>query len=75
MYWHIHAWLEQGHPRLRICDAHSRTAVLDWTGDPARAADRGSVQALFRDLILLSCRQDCANVRVFGLHGPSTPQD
>jgi hypothetical protein len=72
MSWHIHAWLEQGHPRLRICDARSETAVLDWTGDLARDGDPRGLHALFHDLILLSCRQDCANVRVFGLRLPDS---
>lgn len=83
MSWRIHAWLEDGRPRLRIDDSESRLPSLYWayqgegtgatgTGDPGcdshgaeQPSDRHELQRLFRELILLSVRQDAANVRVF----------
>lgn len=69
MSWHIYAWLEAGRPRLQVTEAQTESPVLDWTcrsaGD-AQGDDR-ELKRLFRELILLSCKQEAANVRLFEL--------
>lgn len=69
MSWHINAWLEAGRPRLQVTEAGSQNPVLDWTcrsGD-AQVDDPCELKRLFRELILLSCKQEAANVRVYEL--------
>lgn len=58
----IDAWLEDGVPQLRICDAQTGKVCLRWarprTPESAGVTpdcERVALQRLFRDLVLLSC--------------------
>lgn len=71
MSWHIYAWLEAGRPRLQVTEAGTENPVLDWTcrsSEGEQGVDPCELKRLFRELILLSCRQEAANVRVFELN-------
>ena len=60
MGYHIYAWLDEGQPKLRIVDAGSDSVCLDWTYEDGQVPDpkaRKEIQRLFRDLLLLTCRQ------------------
>jgi hypothetical protein len=54
--YHIYASLHEGRPSLQIVDADSRRTCLDWeiSTDQHSADD---IHALFRKLLLLTCRQ------------------
>lgn len=70
MGYHIHAWLENGQPRLKILDPLSNTVWLEWSYEGWQSetpAARREVQRLFRDLLLLSCRQNCSAIRKFSV--------
>ena len=68
MSYHINAWLEDGDPRLEIVDAHSKSVCMSWSYK-SRAGlerkDKAEIQRLFRELILLTCKQMITNCRVF----------
>lgn len=68
MSYHINAWLEDGHPRLEIVDAHSKSVCMSWSYK-SRAGlegkDKTEIQRLFRELILLTCKQMVTNCRIF----------
>lgn len=67
----IDAWLDEGVPRVRICDAQTGAVRLDWIRDKkasgkcqnpdpdheanSEVAARDALQRLFKELILLSC--------------------
>jgi len=60
MGYRIYAWLDDGRPTLRIVDARSNTECLNWrlqSEDASPSGGQKAVQSLFRDLLLLSCRQ------------------
>ncbi len=60
MGYRIFAWLDDGRPTLRIVDARSNTECLSWrlqSEDASASGGQKEVQRLFRDLLLLSCRQ------------------
>lgn len=80
MGYQIYAWLDDGRPKLRIVDAGSRSVCLDWSyggGDPRGAEADKEIQRLFRELLLLTCRQSLSPVRRFSLlpadTGPAAP--
>lgn len=54
--YHIYASLHQGRPSLQIVDADSQHTCLDWevSSDQQNEDD---IHALFRKLLLLTCRQ------------------
>lgn len=60
MGYRIYAWLDDGRPTLRIVDARSNAECLNWrlpSEDESAPGGQKAVQRLFRDLLLLSCRQ------------------
>jgi hypothetical protein len=70
MGFYIYAWLEQGNPRLRVVDAATGRVCLRWDyhgADRPKSSDKKEIQRLFRDLLLLTCRQETHNVRFFNI--------
>jgi len=65
MGYRIEAYLDDGRPALTIKDAETERVALHWRADKDRVATQ-QWQQLFRQLILLTCKQDL-NVRVFKL--------
>ncbi len=68
MSFHIYAWLENGKPRLRVEDADSKLTCMSWSyndGNASSDADKHEIKRLFRELLLLTCKQEVANCRVF----------
>ncbi|MCI0667797.1 MAG: hypothetical protein L0Y43_07065, partial [Methylococcaceae bacterium] len=71
MGYYIYAWLEHGDPRLRVVDARTGSICLHWDYHDAgrsNASDKKEIQRLFRDLLLLTCRQESQNIRLFNIH-------
>ena len=68
MSYHINAWLENGVPQLQVIDAQTKRVCMNWSykseSEPSEQ-QRQEVQRLFRELLLLTCKQDIANCRVF----------
>ena len=75
MSYHIFASVIDGLPSLTIRDSASGQTVLVWTGSGVTSALQGEPETrrLFRQLLLLSCRQELANTRVFTAHPCATP--
>lgn len=70
MGYYIYAWLEHGNPRLRVIDVKTGSICLRWdyrTTRPFKFSDKKEIQRLFRDLLLLTCKQENRNVRSFNL--------
>ena len=70
MGYHIYAWLDEGQPKLRIVDAGSDSVCLDWSYQGGHAQDpnaKKEIQRLFRDLLLLTCRQTLSPGRELSL--------
>ncbi len=69
MSFHIYAWLENGLPRLRVIEAKSGTTYLSWhyqeTEQDGQPKEPEEVQRLFKELLLLTCKQEMANCRIF----------
>lgn len=69
MSFHIHAWLENGLPRLQVIDAQSGATYLSWHYQEAEQDSQfkepEEVQRLFKELLLLTCKQEMANCRMF----------
>mgnify|MGYP003672118201 FL=1 len=68
MSYHINAWLEDGEPQLQIVDAQSKAVCVSWSykaSKETRSKDGYEIQRLFRKLLLLTCKQEMANCRVF----------
>lgn len=64
----IYASLIEGKPNLKIVDARSQQTCVNWhydrdaegdTGD--KSAARQEIQRLFRELLLLTCKQNLAS--------------
>ena len=58
--YNIYASLHQGRPSLQIVDADSRRTCLNWEFSTSGEYDDKSaedIHALFRKLLLLTCRQ------------------
>lgn len=75
MSFHINAWLENGEPQLQIIDAQSRNVCMSWSYKPKSGTDQSNkneIQKLFRELLLLTCKQEMSNCRVFTAISPST---
>lgn len=53
----IYAKLQDGRPVLEVRDAESRNLCLSWDCPSVHDASSQDVQNLFRQLMLLSCRQ------------------
>ncbi len=69
MSFHIYAWLENGNPRLKVIEPKSGTTYLSWcyqdTHEGKKSADKKEIQRLFKDLLLLTCKQEMKNCRLF----------
>ena len=68
MGYYIYAWLKDGNPQLQIVDAQSKSVCVTWSyADPASGelCDKKEIQRLFKDLLLLTCRQEMKNCRIF----------
>ncbi|MBU2865072.1 hypothetical protein QWZ13_14645 [Reinekea marina] len=68
MSYHINAWLENGVPQLQVIDAQTKRVCMNWSyqseSEPSEQ-QKHEIQRLFRELLLLTCKQDIANCRVF----------
>jgi L-rhamnose mutarotase len=70
MSYHINAWLEDGMPRLQVIDAQTRTICMSWSYTPNKDQsykERHEIQRLFKELLLLTCKQDISNCRIFNV--------
>ncbi|MGH8548023.1 MAG: hypothetical protein ACRERU_05385 [Methylococcales bacterium] len=70
MGYYIYAWLEHGDPRLRIVDVQTGSICLRWDyrkSDRLKFSDKKEIQRLFRDLLLLTCRQESQDIRLFNI--------
>lgn len=71
MGYHLYAWLENGKPQLQIIDAQTKSICLSWSyQETKRNGDVKEIQRLFRDLLLLTCKQELGNYRVFEVKPP-----
>lgn len=64
MSYYINAWLENGQPQLEIIDAQSKAVSVAWSYETKRnnkAQAKQEIQRLFRELLLLTCKQDLAS--------------
>lgn len=69
MGYQIYAWLDEGQPRLRIVDSESGEVFLSWDFQRTLVGQQPhEVQALFRQLLLLTCRQEIRNTRTYRLN-------
>ena len=71
---HIYASLEDQKPTLKVIDVESQKVILFWqysqknksnNGTQHKESDRKEIQHLFKELILLTCKQQAVNSRVF----------
>ncbi|MFQ3261032.1 hypothetical protein [Reinekea sp.] len=70
MSYHINAWLEDGKPQLQIVDAQSKAICMSWSYAPNKEQsykERHEIQRLFKELLLLTCKQDISNCRIFNV--------
>ncbi|TQV88103.1 hypothetical protein [Aliikangiella coralliicola] len=69
MGYQIEAYLDNGKPSLKIYDLEQNALCLSWTysGKSSEKRSKQEVHQLFRELLLLTCKQDIHNVRVFNL--------
>jgi hypothetical protein len=70
MGYYIYAWLEHGNPRLRVVDIRTGSTCLRWdyrNSGRTNFNDKKEIQRLFRDLLLLTCRQENQNIRMFNI--------
>ncbi|MEN8132337.1 MAG: hypothetical protein ABFS45_19590 [Pseudomonadota bacterium] len=71
MGYYIYAWLENGNPQLQIIEAESKSICLSWSYQATDANyDNKEIQRLFRDLLLLTCKQEMGNYRIFEVKPP-----
>ena len=71
MGYYIYAWLENGNPQLQIIEAESKSICLSWSYQATNANyDSKEIQRLFRDLLLLTCKQEMGNYRIFEVNPP-----
>ena len=69
MGYQIEAYLDAGKPALKIYDISKKDLCLSWRyqGECKDPESHSEIQRLFRELLLLTCKQDLHNVRVFNL--------
>lgn len=69
MGYQIEACIENGKPNLKIYDMTQGDLCLDWhfDGDLASDQTKQEVHHLFRQLLLLTCKQELRNIRLFEL--------
>jgi hypothetical protein len=69
MSYQIEAFLENGNPSLKIWDSKDHSLCLSWTyrGNEINKSQeiKKEVHRLFRQLLLLTLKEDVNNVRVF----------
>lgn len=69
MGYQIEAYIDDGKPSLKIWDIKHHSLCLDWTYSNSEIADsevlQKEVHQLFRQLLLLTLKDDVSNVRVF----------
>ncbi len=68
MGYYIYAWLENGKPQLQIVDAKSKSVCVTWSYQDKNIHsqdDKKEIQRLFKDLLLLTCKQELRHCRVF----------
>lgn len=68
MGYYIYAWLDDGNPQLKIVDVQSKSICMRWSyqhSDDNSLTDKKEIQRLFKDLLLLTCRQEMKNSRLF----------
>lgn len=53
----IYAKLQEGRPVLQVVDADTQRVCLNWDCPSVQDAGAPEVQKLFRQLMLLTCRQ------------------
>ncbi|NOR69082.1 MAG: hypothetical protein GQ532_05215 [Methylomarinum sp.] len=71
MGYYLYAWLENGKPQLQIVEAKSKSICLSWSYQATdKNCDRKEIQRLFRNLLLLTCKQEIGNYRVFEVKPP-----
>ena len=78
MGYYIYASLENGDPQLEIVDADSKSTCLSWryqSENSDKNYDKKEIQRLFRELLLLTCKQEINNYRVFGLQSIKNKED
>ncbi len=76
MGYYIYAWLENGRPQLQIVDAETESICVTWgyrDHTDWDHEDEKEIQRLFRDLLLLTCKQEISNCRVFGAKSINKP--
>ncbi len=66
MTYQINAWLEDGQPQLQILDSQSQSICMSWSYQPSPEEDQNKheIQRLFRELLLLTCKQQATHDRV-----------
>lgn len=57
----IYATLQEGKPVLQVVDAETQRVCLNWDCPSVHDAGAPEVQNLFRQLMLLTCRQSLLN--------------
>jgi len=67
MGYYLYAWIENGKPHLQLIEAQSKSLCLDWSYQETDNYDDKEVQRLFKDLLLLTCKQKMGNYRVFNV--------
>lgn len=68
MGYYIYAWFEDYNPQLQIIDAQSGSVCVNWRYHDRKQgflSDKKELQRLFRDLLLLTCKQEMNNCRLF----------
>ena len=71
MGYYLYAWLENGKPQLQVIDAQSKSICLSWSYQATdENCDSKEIQRLFRDLLLLTCKQEMRNYGVFEVKPP-----
>lgn len=67
MGYYIYAWLDNGNPQLQVVEAKSNAVCISWSYQASdnEVYERKEIQRLFRDLLLLTCKQEMGNCRVF----------
>lgn len=69
MGYRIEAFLNKGKPSLKIYEINQTNPCLTWTFNEKVSEEHseGELHRLFRKLLLLTCKQDISNVRMFSL--------
>lgn len=67
MGYKIEACLENGKPSLKIYDWAKGELCLSWSYQGDQSHNQSEINRLFKDLLLLTCKQEIRNVRIFKL--------